>query len=242
MLSPGELYKGTLNFEFLTPVFGREYHRLVKDGESSERDCLEKGFLFPWKPAPAPATEFRALCDETYLYLTFRVQDDDIVALERLRDEQEAVFEDRVEIYFGRDEQMRDYFCLEVDSKGRAFDYRGSYPRQLEASWKFEGLETRAAAEPQGYEVEARIPVKTFAALGFPALRPGAKIRCGLYRAEFSHDRSGRTVEPRASIHTMGLRAEGPPPIEEWLSWVDPKTKEPDFHVPSSMGWMEIVK
>jgi hypothetical protein len=147
-----------------------------------------------------------------------------------------------VEVYLGRDEQMRDYFCLEVDSKGRVFDYRGSYYRQLDPNWKCEGLETKATALPHGYEVEGRIPVRTFVALGFPALRPGVKICCGLYRAEFSHDRSGRPVEQRASVHNMGLRVEGPPPIEEWLSWVDPKTKEPDFHVPSSMGWMEIVK
>jgi hypothetical protein len=216
------------------------------DGRADEpvwsKAVVEKGFFFPWKEAPAPATEFRALCDETYFYFTFRVHDEDIVTLERLRDKEDEVFEDRVEMYFGRDEQMKDYYCLEVDSKGRAFDYRGSYPRQLDPRWKFEGLETKGATLPDGYEVEARIPVKTFVALGFPALRPGVKIRCGLYRAEFSHDRSGRPVEKQASIHTMGRQVEGPPPIEDWLSWVDPKTKEPDFHVPSSMGWIKIVK
>jgi hypothetical protein len=31
-------------------------------------------------------------------------------------------------------------------------------------------------------------------------------------------------------------------PIEEWMSWVDPKTAEPDFHMPSSLGWFEVVK
>jgi hypothetical protein len=219
---------------------------IVLDGRADEpvwaKAVLEKAFAFPWKQAPAAATEFRALCDETNFYFTFRVHDDDIVTLERLRDKEDAVFEDRVEIYLGRDEEMKDYYCLEVDSRGRAFDYRGSYYRQMDTSWKCEGLETRATALPHGYEVEGKIPVKTFMALGFSALRPGVKIRCGLYRAEFSHERSGRAVEPQASVHTMGRRVDGPPPIEEWLSWVDPKTKEPDFHVPSSMGWLEIVK
>ena len=219
---------------------------IVLDGRADEpvwsNAVLEKRFAFPWKQAPAPATEFRALCDETHFYFTFRAHDEDIVALERLRDEEDAVFEDRVEVYFGRDEQMKDYFCLEVDSRGRVFDYRASYPRQFEPKWNFEGVEAKATALPQGYELECRIPVKTFMALGFPALRPGEKIRCGLYRAEFSHDRSGRPVEQRASAHNLGRRVEGPPPLEEWLSWVDPKTKEPDFHVPSSMGWLEIVK
>jgi hypothetical protein len=219
---------------------------IVLDGRADEpvwaKAVAERAFVFPWKQAPAPATEFKALCDETSFYFTFRVHDDDIVTLDRLGDKEDAVFEDRVEMYFGRDEEMKDYYCLEVDSRGRAFDYRGSYYRQLNPSWKCEGLETTATALPHGYEVEGKIPVKTFVALGFPALRPGVKIRCGLYRAEFSHDRSGRAVEPQANVHTMGRRMEGPPPIEEWLSWVNPKTKEPDFHVPSSMGWLEIVK
>ncbi len=203
---------------------------------------VEKGFIFPWKKAPAPATEFRALCDESNFYFTFRVQDDDIVTLEKLRGKEDEVFEDRVEMYFGRDEQMKEYYCLEVDSRGRAFDYRGAYPRRLDSSWTCDGLETKAAALPDGYEVEGLIPIRTFVALGFPGLRPGVKIRCGLYRAEFSHDRSGRAVKQEASPHNLGRSIEGPPPIEDWLSWVDPKTPEPDFHVPSSMGWLEIVK
>jgi len=219
---------------------------VVLDGRGDEpvwsNAAVEKGFVFPWKQAPAPATEFRALCDETHFYFTFRVHDDDVVTLDRLRDEEDEVFEDRVEMYFGRDEEMKDYFCLEVDSRGRVFDYRSSYPRQFDPKWNLKGLKTGATALPRGYELEGRIPLKAFSALGFPAWRPGVKIRCGLYRAEFSHDRSGRPVEQQASAHNLGRQVEGPPPIEEWLSWVDPKTKEPDFHVPSSMGWLEIVK
>jgi hypothetical protein len=68
------------------------------------------------------------------------------------------------------------------------------------------------------------------------------KIRCGLFRAEFSHDRSGKPVTQRASIHNRGRHIDGPPPIQAWMAWVDPKTEEPDFHVPTSFGWLEIVE
>ena len=78
--------------------------------------------------------------------------------------------------------------------------------------------------------------------MGFPRLAPGVKILCGLYRAEFSHDRSGKPVVQQETIHNRGRKLDGPPPIEEWISWVDPKTPEPDFHVPSSLGWLEIVE
>ena len=176
------------------------------------------------------------------LYFNFRVQDPDIVVLDRLRDEEDEVFEDRVEVYLSLDDQMKDYFCFEVDSRGRIFDYRASFYRKLDTKWNFPGLEASAAPLPNGYEVEARIPLKSLESLGFPKLRPGTKIRCGLYRAEFSHDRSGRKVEQTATLHNLGRKLEGPPPIEQWISWVDPNRPDPDFHVPATLGWLEIVK
>lgn len=216
------------------------------DGRADEavwaRAAVEKGFTFPWSKTPPPATEFRALCDEANLYFTFRIHDDDIVVLEKLRDEQDAVFEDRAELYFAPGDRMKDYYCMEVDSRGRAYDYRGAYYRQLDPSWNWKGLETAASPLPAGYVVEGRIPLASFEAMGFPRLRPGVKIRCGLFRAEFSHDRSGKPVVQRASIHNRGRRIEGPPPIEGWMAWVDPKTEEPDFHVPTSLGWLEVAE
>jgi hypothetical protein len=217
---------------------------IVLDGKANEAAWqeahVEKHFTFPWLQKPAPETEFRALCDGTNLYFTFRVQDPDIVVLDRLRDEEDEVFEDRVEVYLSRDDQMNDYYCFEVDSRGRSFDYRGAFYRRLNTKWQFAGLKTKATALPDGYEIEGLIPLKSLEKLGFPALRPGVRIRCGLYRAEFSHDRSGRQVEQTASVHNLGRKITGPPPIENWISWVDPKIKEPDFHVPATLGWLEI--
>ena len=204
---------------------------------------VEKQFFFPWKKkTPAPATEFRALCDDQHLYFTFRVHDKDLVVLDKLRDKQDVVFEDRVEMFFSPGERMQDYYCLEIDPRGRTYDYRGAYYRRFEPQWSWPGLETNGSLLPEGYVVEGRIPLSSFETLGFPRLRPGAKIRCGLYRAEFSHDRSARPADPAASRHAVGRQSAGPPPIEDWMSWVDPQTREPDFHVPSSLGWLEIVK
>jgi hypothetical protein len=212
------------------------------DDPAWSKAAVEKDFIFPWKERAPPPTEFRAVCDEAHLYVAFRVEDADVFVLDKFRDEEDAVFEDRAEMYFARDDRMEDYYCIEIDSRGRAFDYQARYYRRFDPKWNWEGVETAGSAFAGGYAVEGRIPLASFEALGFPRLEPGAKIRCGLYRAEFSHDRSGRPVEQKESIHNLGRQLDVPPPIEAWMSWVDPKTIEPDFHVPTSLGWMEVVE
>jgi Carbohydrate family 9 binding domain-like len=203
---------------------------------------LETHFVFPWEHAKAPATEFRALCDGASFYFSFRITDKDVVVLDRLRDEEDEVFEDRAEVYLSRDDAMRDYYCFEIDSRGRVFDYRASFYRKFETTWKFEGLETSASALPDGYQIEGRIPLNRLEALGFPRIQPGAKIRCGIFRAEFSHDRSGRVVAQKETLHNLGRKIEGPPPIEQWISWIDPKRPDADFHVPACLGWLKFEK
>lgn len=220
--------------------------RIVINGLADEpawsRARVEKHFIFPWSNKPAPATEFRALCDDESLYFMFDVKDEDIVVLEKLRDEQDVVLEDRVELLFSRDDRMEDYYCAEIDPRGRVLDYRGVYYRRFDMKWNWAGLEARGATGKHGYVVEGRIPLESLVKLGFPRLRPGVRVRMGLYRAEFSHDRSGRAVVQRETIHNQGRKMDGPPPIEEWMSWIDPGTEEPDFHVPGSLGWLEIVR
>ena len=219
------------------------------------RANVERDFTFPWKEGDAPATEFLALCDDKYLYFAFRVEDADVVALDTLRDKEDLAFEDRVEMYFSPDNQMKDYYCIEIDSRGRVNDYRAAYYRQFDGKWKCEGLETAGLPSEKGYTIEGRIPLATLYEMGFPHLARRArsgdtelsqpatvKALCGLYRAELSHDRSGKPVEQKETIHNRGRKIDGPPPVEEWISWVDPRTPEPDFHVPSSLGWLEIVE
>ncbi|NLX98530.1 MAG: hypothetical protein GXY83_20415 [Rhodopirellula sp.] len=260
---PGQLWVTTMQGplrirldedDFLPRRLSQETYRAIYlpdakiciDGATDEaawsQAAVEKNFIFPWKNTPAPPTEFRAVCDDENLYFTFRIEDADIFVLDTLRDEEDAVFEDRGELYFSRDEKMSDYYCIEVDSKGRAFDYRGAYYRKLDPRYNMAGVETAGEISDRGYVVEGSLPLSGFEALGFPRLKPGVRIRCGLYRAEFSHDRSNRPVVQRESIHNRGRQLDGPPPIEAWMSWIDPKTVQPDFHVPTSLGWLEVVE
>ncbi len=193
------------------------------DDPAWDKANVERGFAFPWKETAAPLTEFRGLCDAKAFYFSFRVHDEDIVVEEAFQEETDAIGEDRVEVLFALDEKLAKYFCMEIDSRGRYLDFKASYYRKFDFAWDFPGLRTAASPWKQGYLVEGLIHLKTLEALGFPPLGSGRKIKFGVFRAEFSHGK-------------------GPKPIENWISWVDPQTKEPDFHVPGAFGRLRVVK
>jgi len=197
------------------------------DGVVNESDWqkanLANDFCLPWKEETAPPTEFRALCDDEFLYFSFVVHDEDIVVEKNFKDEMGAIGEDRVELYFSPDEKLeKPYFCVEMDSRGRKLDYQARFYRDFDFSWAFPELRFAASPLEQGYVVEGSIPLRTLESLGLPSLRSG-KLKVGVFRAEFSH-------------------GEGPKPVENWVSWVNPHTTEEDYHVPGTMGTFRIAK
>ena len=184
---------------------------------------LETRFTFPWEDRPAPATEFRALFDEHNLYFTFGVEDADIVLVEEYQCKTDVMREDRVELFFALHESLSRYYCIEIDPLGRVLDYSASHYRQFDFAWTCPGLNVTGKCTRDGYTVEGRIPLTTFASLGFPPPDSGQSIIFGIYRAEFRH-----MVEKEWE--------------ESWISWVDPRTAEPDFHVPASFGCLRLRK
>lgn len=183
----------------------------------------ETGFTFPWDDRPAPRTEFRALFDDWALYFTFGVTDDDVVLAEHYRTKEDVVREDRVELFFSLDDELSNYYCIEIDPLGRVLDYRASHYRQFDFSWTFPGLDVMGHPTEDGYRVEGLIPLKSLELLGFPPADSDRPIKFGIYRAEFRH-------------------TEGPKWTESWISWVDPQTDQPDFHVSESFGTLLMQK
>lgn len=102
----------------------------------------ETGFSFPWQEREAPATEFRALMDDTNFYFAFRVEDADIV-IDDGGDEEAVARGDRVELFFTLDPSLDDYVCFEIDPSGRVLDYRASYYRELDFEWDLPSSSSR---------------------------------------------------------------------------------------------------
>jgi len=172
----------------------------------------ELEFAFPWQTREAPETEFRALVGGDRLYFAFRVVDFDIVI--GAGEGEEAVARgDRVELFFTPDPSLDDYICFEIDPDARILDYRASFYREFDFDWDLPEIEVAASRTETGYVVEGSLPLT--------ALPDGEQILTGIFRAEYS-------------------RRDGDAPKAEWISWVRPDSDEPDFHIPSAFGWLEI--
>jgi hypothetical protein len=182
--------------------------------------CLSD-FRFPWETTAPAATEFRALHTPERLCFRFDCVDDDLVLGQGATEKERVLGSDRVEIFLTPDLGLNPYFCLEMAPNGDTYGYRARTYRQFDDDFRWQGLELSSNIESNRYTVEGSLPLATLRELG--VLKPSARqLLAGVYRAEFSHLAAG-------GVH------------RGWMSWLDPKTVQPDFHVPSSFGTLELV-
>jgi hypothetical protein len=193
----------------------------ARDGVDWARAACLSDFRFPWETTAPPATEFRALYTPDRLCFRFDCLDEDLVLGQGATEKERVLGSDRVEIFVTADLGLNPYYCLEMAPNGDAYGYRARTYREFDDDFQWQGLELSASIAGSRYTVEGSLPLSTLRELG--VLKPGAQeLRAGVYRAEFSH-------LPNGHVH------------RGWMSWLDPKTVKPDFHVASSFGMLELV-
>ncbi|KAB5488194.1 MULTISPECIES: carbohydrate-binding family 9-like protein [Flagellimonas] len=195
----------------------------VKDGFWKSLPILTD-FKQPWNSGFIQKTAFKACHDKDWLYLNYRVEDSSVHVQKISGHKLEVVHGDRVEIFFKTDALLKTYYCLEVDPDGRILDYTAAFYRKFDYEWSWpEGhLSAKAGRTDSGYWVELKVSLKSLQDLDI--LKNGA-IGAGIYRGD--------------------CRNLGHFPVNEsefvWITWVDPMTEEPDFHVPSSFGRLKLL-
>jgi hypothetical protein len=181
--------------------------------------CLSD-FSFPWEATAPPPSEFRALWTPERLHFRFDCRDDELLLGTGASEKERVLGSDRVEIFVTPDLGLAPYFCLEMAPSGDTYGYRARTYRQFDDDFAWPGLELSHRIAGDRYSVEGSLPLASLRELG--VLKAEAKeFFAGLYRADFSR-------RPDGSVH-FG-----------WMSWVDPQTSTPDFHVPSSFGVLEL--
>ncbi len=184
---------------------------------------ISGSFGYPWEAIQAPKTVFKAFHNGESLYFSFTVEDKGVLLGDKWKPDESSVDdEDRVEMFFAGgsidqpdDYKLPTYYAVEVDAKGRVHDYSTVYYRHLDSTWNLKGLSTAGVKTDKGYTVEGMIPIASLRDLKL--IRADSTTRVGLFRAEFS----------KADAEKIRM---------QWISWVDPNTTYPDFHVNSAFG------
>ena len=195
-------------------INGKGNHPLWKQTKSITN------FKSPWDSEKIKPIDFKALCDSETLFFCFKVEDQDI-HIDTTDNTNRSINEsDRVELFFRADELLNPYYCLEIDAKSRIMDFKAKPDKQFDFNWNWpkEDIEVKSAIESTCFIVEIAISLASLTKLGL--LKEG-KIETGIYRAKYNKQENGN-FEPT------------------WITWVDPKTETPNFHIASSFGILKL--
>lgn len=177
-------------------------------------------FSYPWRTEPVPETIFYAYHDEEHLHFRFVAYGPPPLVHVESNHKLEVIHSERIEIFFRSNEAMRPYYCLEMDPHGRVLDYRANHYREFERDWQWPSdLLITTSIEDGYYSFEGAFRLDDLRQLD---LLKGREIETGLYRGHCSELKDGKgTIK--------------------WISWVDSGTENPDFHVPTSFGLLELA-
>ena len=153
------------------------------------------------------------------LYFAFRVEDDDVVLIGTSGTGRRGLRGSRGAVFATRRSWRNTSAWKWIRSAGPRLS---GCAFASSTSWTVPGLKVAGRQTGDGYAVDGMIPLASLKSLGFPSPGPACSIQFGIYRAEFRH----------------GEKAA----VEGWISWVDPRTKEPDFHVPESFGRLKMIR
>lgn len=192
---------------------------IVVDGNLDERCYRERpqarNFVIAGEPGRRPAaTSAWLFWSGERLVFAFDCDDSTPVNAPPSQNENDVDPQDRVELFLWSGRETDRYFCIEIASAGAVHDYAARFYRRFDNSWSPNGLEYVVKPRPGGYRVEAALSCTAMEAMGFK-LRAGTYIRAGLFRADF---------------------APGKPDSPDWITWVDARTPQPDFHVAGAFG------
>ena len=177
-------------------------------------------FNSPWDTKEVKKISFNALWDTKNLFFCFKVEDSE-VHIHQSDDTNESINNsDRVELFFRTDDSMNPYYCLEIDPTSRIMDFIAKPGKNFNFYWNWpsEDIEVKSSIEKTHFIVEGAISIKSLTKLD---LLKNGQIETGIYRAKYNKQSNGN-YEPT------------------WITWVNPMTQTPNFHIASSFGILKL--
>jgi hypothetical protein len=181
---------------------------MTVDGKLSEQAWSQAPsitLMFPWdfQTGKKQKTVAKVLRDKDTLYVGYEVEDSDITATHRNRDDP-TYKDDCVEIFIKPGQDTDSYFGMEMNARGVLYDYFFPFPKDLDKNLNFDGVRLKTFMrgtlnkrddQDQGWTLEVSIPFKNFAKLArqLPP-RSGDQWRVQINRWDGTEDSGGRRL------------------------------------------------
>ena len=173
-------------------------------------------FCSPWYLEKPSKIIFRALWDQEKFYFNFTVFDSEI-HIEKEDNSFESIGNsDRVELFFRPNISMNPYYCLEIDTAARIMDFKAYPNKNFDFNWNWpkNDIIVKSSVNKNSFIVEGSISIQSLKDLN---LIKNNKMETGIFRAKYFSNKTG-CFEPI------------------WITWINPKTETPNFHIASSFG------
>ena len=188
-----------------------------------DKAVVLKDFSSPWHVEDVEDIEFRAIHDGEHLFVSYKVNDSSL-HIDSTDDSKKSVDNsDRVELFLRSNKNLDPYYCLEIDPLARVQDFIARPNRQFDFSWDWpkDDITIKSDITATCFTVELAISMSSLKE--FQLLQKDGTIEAGIYRAKY-HQQSNGQFKPT------------------WITWVDPKTETPNFHIASSFGKLKLDK
>lgn len=178
-------------------------------------------FCSPWDSEKIKKIEFRALHDDEKLFFCFKVFDSELHINPSKNTMESINNSDRVELFFRSDLNMNPYYCLEIDPTGRIMDFKARPEKKFDFNWSWPSnhIQVESMIREKFYVVEGFVTMESL--FDFDLVHQNS-LQVGVFRAKYKSEKS-KSFRP------------------SWITWVDPKTNAPNFHIESSFGIFKLM-
>jgi hypothetical protein len=203
-----------------------EWKKLLISGNGDDplwdTAIILKDFCSPWNDNKQSEIIFKALWDRENLFFKFTVLDT-VIHLEKRDESHESIASsDRVELFFRPDDSLNPYYCLEIDTAARIMDFIAYPNKDFDFNWNWpkNEIDVKSSVNIDSFTVEGAISILSLQRFN---LIKNNEIEAGIFRAKYN-PKENFGLEPT------------------WLSWVNPYTETPNFHIDSSFGKLILQK
>ncbi|QTD38978.1 endoxylanase [Polaribacter batillariae] len=197
-----------------------ERGKLIVSGKADSifwnKAYIINGLLSPWSICDGNKTVFKALWDDDFFFFAFIANDSDPYIDNTDNSKYSINNSDRIELFFRTNSIMNPYYCLEIDPTPRIMDFKAKPNKNFDFNWNWpkSDIQVKSSKTNTNFIVEGKISIKSL--ITFNLLIEN-RLEVGVYRAKYTLN-SNSLYEPN------------------WFTWIDPKTKTPNFHTSSSFG------